>query len=275
MQTKESLTGKTILISGSTDGLGKLVARHLASQGAQVLLHGRNKDKGKSVLDELQRISVNSRLKYYNGDFASLQEVKELADGILKDHDPIDILINNAGVGAGMKTKKRELSRDGIELRLSVNYLAHVLLTEKLLPLLKPGISRIINVASAGQAPINFENLMLEKSYDGYLAYMRSKTALIMYTFDLAERLKDMGIKVNALHPASLMNTKMVLEDWDYSMTTIDQGAEAVEALLSIEVTGEYFDEKHTATAISQTYDPEARSALKNVTMEILKKYLE
>ncbi|HMK65065.1 MAG TPA: SDR family NAD(P)-dependent oxidoreductase, partial [Thermodesulfobacteriota bacterium] len=256
------------------DGLGKLVARHLSGQQAEVLLHGRNKEKGIAVLKELESQTGNNHLKYYNGDYSSLREVKELAEEILKGQDHIDILINNAGVGAGMKTKKRELSRDGIELRLSVNYLAHALLTEKLLPLLKPGTSRIINVASAGQAPISFENLMLEKSYDGYLAYMRSKTALIMYTFDLAERLKDRGIKVNALHPASLMNTKMVLEDWDYTMSTVDQGAEAVEALIFVDLTGEYFDGKHTATAISQTYDPEARSKLSKVTMEILKEYL-
>ena len=275
MKTKKPMAGKTVLVTGSTDGLGKLVAHHLAMEDALVLLHGRNKEKGQDVLEELQRLTGNSHLSYYNGDYASLGEVKELAEAIRRDRDHIDVLINNAGVGAGLKTKKREFSRDGIELRLAVNYLAHVLLTEKLLPLLNSETSRIINIASAGQEPIDLKNLMLEKNYEGFFAYCRSKTALIMYTFDLADRLKDKGIKVNALHPASLMNTKMVLEDWDYPMSTVEQGAEALENLLFTESTGEYYDGKRKSKAITQAYDPEARKVLKKATLEILRKYLK
>lgn len=219
---KATLSNKTVLITGSTDGLGKLVARHIAEQDATVLLHGRNKTKGDSVLNELTKLTGNKKLRYYNGDFRSFIQVIELSEEILKEQDHIDILINNVGIGKG-KDNEREISDDGIELRFEVNYLSHVLLTEKLLPLFKNKTSSIINVASIGQEPMDFKNLMLDTNYDGFLAYRQSKTALIMYTFDLAARLKENGIKVNALHPASLMNTNMVLEDWGYSQTSVDR----------------------------------------------------
>ena len=272
---KEDLSRKIVLITGSTDGLGKLVARDLAGEGAAVLLHGRNEQKGLSVLDELSGAPGNEKLKYFNGNYSSLEEVNRLADKILDSQEYIDILINNVGIGSGLSDgNRRELSRDGFELRLAVNYLSHVLLTEKLIPILKQGTSRIINVASIGQETIDFSNLMLERKYDGFLAYKRSKTALIMYTFDLAERLKATGIKVNAVHPASLMNTKMVLVDWGRALTTVEQGAEAVENLLHTDLTGAFFEGKRQADAISQAYDPESRARLREITSELLQKYL-
>ncbi len=274
MKTTGLKPGKTILITGSTDGLGKLVAEHLAAQGATVLLHGRNKEKGRAVLEEIRRKTKSAKLSYHNGDFASLQDVKSLSDEILKEAKVIDVLINNVGIGRGKEIRRREVSIDGYELRFAVNYLAHVLLTEKLLPLLPAKSSTIINVASVGQEPIDFSNMMLEKRYEGFFAYKQSKTALIMYTFDLAERLNEPGIKVNAVHPASLMNTKMVLDEWDYTLTTVEQGADAVESLISTTTTGLYFDGKKAATAIPQTYDRTARMKLHQTTWEILGKYL-
>lgn len=119
---KESLKGKTVLITGSTDGLGKLVAQHLAKQDAVVLLHGRNKEKGEAVLEELKKVSKNENIRYYNGDFSSFQEVKSLSEKILKENDHLDILINNVGIGKGLPhNNNRELSKDGIELRFQVN----------------------------------------------------------------------------------------------------------------------------------------------------------
>ncbi len=270
----ESISGKIILITGSTDGLGKLLAQHLANQGGIIVLHGRNQKKGEALVNELSGKTKTDKIKYYNGDYSSLQEVKELSEKIRMDYDHIDILINNVGIGRGSAgNHQREVSQEGIELRFAVNYVAHVLLTEKLLSIIKPG-GRIINVASVGQEPINFANLMLERNYDGYFAYKQSKTALIMYTFDLAEELKKRDIKVNAVHPASLMNTNMVLNDWGYSLTTVEQGAEAVENLLFSEITGAYFDGKHLSKAIAQTYDLKARRWLKDRTMELLEKFL-
>jgi len=268
---KESISGKKILITGATDGLGKLVAKHLVAQGAVVLLHGRNPKKGKALVVELSKVG---EVEYYNADYSSLKEVKNMSEVILKDHDQIDILINNVGIGKG-KIQVRELSQDGIELRFEVNYLSHVLLTENLLPLLPENTASIINVASIGQELIDFSNLMLEKGYEGFFAYKQSKTALIMYTIELANRLKSRGIKVNAIHPASLMNTKMVTEEWDYSLTTVEEGADAVESLLFTPKTGEYFDRKQPSKAISQVYNQSARKKLMKITMELLKDFIQ
>ncbi|MFA5327035.1 MAG: SDR family NAD(P)-dependent oxidoreductase [Prolixibacteraceae bacterium] len=272
---KNSVSGKTILVTGSTDGLGKLVARHLAEQNATVLLHGRDAEKGKQVLQELISQTGNQNIRYYNGDFASFSEVGRLSKEIIQNHTQIDVLINNVGIGSGKVSdnNQRRISKDGIELRFQVNYLSHVLLTEKLLSILSPN-AVIINVASIGQEPIDFDNLMLEQNYDGFFAYKQSKTALIMYTFDLAERLKNSGIRVNVLHPASLMNTKMVFEDWNYTLTTVEQGAEATENLLFPDSTGEYYDMKRKAKAISQTYISKARAALWIKTQELLSEFL-
>lgn len=268
------IQGKKILITGSTDGLGKLVADHLAGRGAEIILHGRNEQKGKIVLNEILSHHPSASLKYYNGDFSSLKEVTRLADDIISNTDVPDILINNAAIGSGKaNNNQREISNEGHELRLAVNYLAQVLLTEELLPHLKNG-SNIINVASVGQDKIDFSDTMLENRYDGYLAYARSKTALIMYTFDLAERLRDRNIKVNAVHPASLMNTNMVIKDWGYTLSKVEDGAESVENLLNTTATGLYYDRKKPARAIQQAYDETSRENLRKLTSDLLKDYL-
>jgi len=266
------LAGKRILITGSTDGLGKLVALHLAQRGAAVILHGRNEAKGRTVLETMEKETGNDDLEYYNADLASLKEVRWLGENILRTHKIIDVLINNAGIGKG-KDGQRELSKDGFELRFAVNYLAPVLLTETLLPAIHTENSRVINVASVGQAPLDFSDLMLEQRYDGFVAYRQSKAALIMYTFDLAEKLKHRGVKVNAVHPASLMNTKMVLEDWGKAQSTVEEGANSVEKLLQTDVTGEYFDQTEKGEAIPQTYDKQVREKLKETTERLLEKF--
>lgn len=271
---KTSIAKHKILITGATDGLGKHLAERFALQGAFVLLHGRNKEKGNKVVEELIQMSKNENLQYYNGDFSSLQEVKSLSENILHEHNHIDVLINNVGIGADMKTNKREISANNIELRFAVNYVAHVLLTKRLLSSLSGGISKIINVASVGQEQINFSNIMLEKNYDGFKAYKQSKTALIMYTFDLAERLMEKEIKVNAIHPATFMNTKMVLDDIGYSLSTIEDGVNAVESLLYAETTGKYYDGKNLSKAINQTYIKEERDTLKSITWKLIEEFL-
>jgi NAD(P)-dependent dehydrogenase (short-subunit alcohol dehydrogenase family) len=267
---KGPLSGKTVLITGATDGLGKLLARRLAEKGGIILLHGRNPEKGRSVMAEL---SDSAEVHYFNADYASLEEVKELSKAIINNHDHIDILINNVGIGKGT-SNIRELSKDGFELRFAVNFLAHVLLTESLLRAFPDNTSSIINVASVGQEPIDFPNVMLESGYDGFLAYKQSKTALIMYTIELADRLKNKNINVNAIHPASLMNTRMVIDDWGYTLSRVEDGASAVENLLTTEKTGQYFNGKIPSKAISQVYSKEARNKLMSLTMSLLKDFI-
>jgi len=264
-----------ILITGATSGLGRLVAEHLAAQGATLLLHGRDPLKGEQLLAALRQQTGNDSLSYCNADLSSLDEVRRLAREVGSAHRQLDILINNAGLGAGPDPKARELSADGYELRLAINYLAPFLLSILLLPQLrnaaeKGGESRIVNVASVAQQELDFDNVMLEQQYDGIRAYAQSKLALIMHTFDLAEDLDGSGVTANALHPASLMDTRMVREWFGTPRTTVEEGAEVVEYLALDKdlagVTGQYFDQKRQTRAREQAYDREARERLRDLT---------
>ncbi|SOC39091.1 SDR family NAD(P)-dependent oxidoreductase [Salinicoccus kekensis] len=274
----KQLSECTVLITGATDGLGKAAARWFAGKGAAVRLHGRNEDKGRRVLEEIEDATGNTDLKYYNGDFSSLDSVSQVSEEILDGEDHIDILINNAGIGGGPKSGgRRGTSRDGFEEIWAVNYLAQVLFTRKLRPLLKKG-SRIVNVASIGQAEIDFDDLNIEHRYDGFLAYSRSKLALIMFTFDLAEELDGAGITVNAIHPATLMETNMVNEHFGRSQSSVEEGLDALVSLAASEdtegVTGEFYDGRRRSKALGQAYDHEARRKLKAQTEEILSGYI-
>ncbi|MEJ2658208.1 MAG: SDR family NAD(P)-dependent oxidoreductase [Desulfobacterales bacterium] len=272
----QTIKNQVILITGATAGLGKQVARDLAAREATILLHGRSREKGDATLREIRDATGNQKIIYYNADFSSLDEVRRLSEKIQADQKRLDVLINNAGLGAGTRQSRREESADGHELRFAVNYLAPFLLTHRLLPLLRRSVpARIVNVASVGQQPLDFDNLMLENGYDGLRAYRQSKLALVMFTFDLAEELKESGITANSLHPASLMPTRMVLET-DYfgsPMSTIEEGAQAVEQLAASPdldgVSGEYFDGKQRGRANSQAYDREARRRLQMLSNQL------
>jgi NAD(P)-dependent dehydrogenase (short-subunit alcohol dehydrogenase family) len=187
----------------------------------------------------------------------------------------LDTLVNNAGVGFGKDDARREVSQNGYELRFAVNYLAPYLLTERLISLLKVSApSRIVNVASVGQVPLNFDNIMLTRGYSGLTAYRQSKLAMIAWTFDLAERLAGTGITVNALHPASLMPTKMVLETGWQTMSSVEEGVKATLRLVidpALEnVTGEYFDGPTPAKANAQAYDEAVWQRLSALSQELV-----
>jgi NAD(P)-dependent dehydrogenase (short-subunit alcohol dehydrogenase family) len=271
-----SMKEQTILITGSTDGLGKKIAVDSAMQGATVLLHGRNPEKGETVLREIRDRSGNQNLSYHNADLASLESVRRFADEIANKRKRLNILINNAGIGARSREAIRELSADGFELRFAVNYLSHFLLTYRLLPLIrKSAPARIINVASIGQQEVDFADVMLEKNYDDLRAYRQSKLAQIMFTIDLAEELKGSGVTVNCLHPASLMNTNMVTSSHYFAapLSTVEDGSAAVEYLATdpelADVTGEYFEGKKRSRAKSQAYDSKARSRLRELSRQL------
>ena len=262
-----------VLITGATDGLGKEVARRLAAQGCEVLLHGRNPEKGQSVCEEIRQATKNDKVRYYNADLASLKETASLADQILRDQPRLDVLVNNAGIGPKAPDSPRRESPDGHELFFAVNYLSGYLLTHRLLPLLrKSAPARIVNVASIGQQAIDFDDVMLHTGYDDARAYRQSKLAQILFTLYLAEQLKGSGVTVNCLHPATLMNTNMVLNS-DYfsgAKSSLEEGADALEHLVAASelanVTGAYFDGQKTATANDQAYDSEARRKLRELS---------
>jgi NAD(P)-dependent dehydrogenase (short-subunit alcohol dehydrogenase family) len=270
-----SVDEAVILVTGSTDGLGKSTARDLAAAGATVLLHGRDPERGDAAVREIHEETDNDRLHYYVADFSSLEEVRRLAHEVTADYDRLDVLVNNAGIGAGRRGEtSRDLSRDGYELRFAVNYLAPFLLTRLLLPLVRRSEpARIVNVASAGQSPISFDDVMLERGYDGMRAYAQSKLALVMFTFDLAGELEGTGVIANSLHPASLMDTKMVFETFGSASSSVREGTDAtVRLAISPElrrVTGRYFDGQREARAYEQAYDPEARERLRRLSEEL------
>jgi NAD(P)-dependent dehydrogenase (short-subunit alcohol dehydrogenase family) len=272
----DNLAEATILVTGATDGLGKRVAFELAASGATVLLHGRSRKRLEATLEEAREGTGSEKLGFYLADLSSLGEVRTLAERVLTEQDRLDVLINNAGVIVG----ERRESEDGYELTFAVNYLAHFLLTHLLLPLLRDSApARVVNVASAGQSPIDFDDVMLERGYGGMKAYTQSKLAQVIFTFELAERLGASGVTVNALHPASLMDTKMVLETFGRSMSTVKEGAEATVRLAASPelegVTGRYFDGTREGRAERQAYDEEARKRLWVLSEELCGRLLE
>jgi NAD(P)-dependent dehydrogenase (short-subunit alcohol dehydrogenase family) len=272
----DKLAGAKILVTGATDGLGRRLASDLAATGATVLLHGRSRERLEATIEKVRGETGNEKLGSYLADLSSLGEVRALAHRVLAEQDRLDALINNAGV----IVRERRESEDGYELTFAVNFLAHFLLTRLLVPLLRDSApARIVNVASAGQNPIDFDDVMLERSYSAMRAYRQSKLAQVMFTFELAERLEGSGVTVNALHPASLMETKMVLETFGSSMSTVEEGAEATMRLATSPelegVTGRYFDGTREGRADSQAYDEGARERLWDLSEELCGALLE
>ncbi len=261
---------QTILITGSTDGIGKLTALQFAQQQAHVLIHGRNKEKVDRIVKELKETTANKNIQGFTADLSSLDQVRQLANDVMKKHESIDVLINNAGVGSA----DPRYSKDGYELRFAVNYLAPFLLTQLLLPALrKAAPSRIVNVSSAGQSAVNFEDIMLEKKFSGSIAYTQSKLALIMFTIDLAEQLKNENITVNSLHPGTYLDTNMVhrsgIEPWGQPETGADAEVFLATSSKPENITGKYFDVKTEARANAQAYDVNARRKLRELSMQL------
>jgi NAD(P)-dependent dehydrogenase (short-subunit alcohol dehydrogenase family) len=264
-----SLAGKTALVTGSTDGLGREVARQLAALGAFVIVHGRNQERGEDVVRLIE--AAGGKAAFHRADLASLAGVAEFAETILKTYDRLDLLINNAAAVSGAE---RQTSADGHELAFAVNYLAHFLLTYRLLPLLEASApARIVNVSSMGQTPIDFTDVMMRRSYNPGDAYRRSKLAQIMFTIDLAAELDASHVTVNSLHPARSMNTARVINGGFQPLSTVEEGAEATMQLaVSPAVAGRsglYFNGLNEASANAQAYDAAARAQLRALSFEL------
>ena len=266
-----TVEGKTILVTGSTDGVGRWVAERLAAEGARVLVHGRDRKRGEAVVADI--VEAGGAATFLPADLASLAEVRRLAEAVRRETDGLDGLVNNAGIGTAGNL--RELSADGFELRFAVNYLAGFLLARLLLPdIEKRAPSRIVNVASAGQQAIDFSDVMLTRGYSGVRAYCQSKLAQILFTIDLAEELKGRAVTVNTLHPATYMDTTMVRLSGARPISTVEEGGEAILALIASPAlqgrSGLYFIGKREARADAQAYDPVARKRLRALSFELV-----
>jgi NAD(P)-dependent dehydrogenase (short-subunit alcohol dehydrogenase family) len=262
--------GRTALVTGATDGVGRVVARRLAKDGWRVLVHGRNRERGEALVREIEK--AGGRAGFLAADLASLAEVRRLADDVRGTTDRLQLLINNAGVGTAGNAPGRQTSADGHELRFAVNYLAGFLLTRLLLPLLKASApARIVNVSSAGQQAIDFSDVMLSRHYSGVAAYCQSKLAQIMFTIDLADELEGSDVIANALHPSSYMNTTMVRQAGVSPMSRVEDGAEAILQLAVSPAldgrSGLYFNVLKEARANAQAYDAAARGRLRALSV--------
>jgi NAD(P)-dependent dehydrogenase (short-subunit alcohol dehydrogenase family) len=266
------LAQQTILITGATDGLGRGLAAELAAAGATVLVHGRDQTRASHTIVELQASSGNQKLHWLRADLSSLEEVRALARRVATECDRLDVLVNNAGIGTTLPGGGRRLeSEDGYELRFAVNYLAGYLLTRMLLALLaRSAPARVVNVSSAGQAPLDFDDVMLERNYDGVQAYCQSKLAQIMFTFDLAEEFDDGVLAATCLHPATYMPTKMVRAAGVKPVSTMQQGVEATLRLVADPLlegtTGVYFNGTRPASPHPQALDHDARRRLRELS---------
>ena len=267
------LNSKTVLITGSTDGVGRRVAERIGAMGAHIILHGRDRARGDAVTAAI-RAAGNPNVEFQGADLSSLAEVRRLAGDIARTHRRLDILVNNAGIGSGGSRGGRETSADGFELRFAVNYLAGFLLTMLLLPTLRASVpSRIVNVASAGQSAIDFDDVMLERGYSGGRAYTQSKLAQVMFTLDLAHELAGSGVTVTSLHPATYMNTTMVRLSGVSPLSTVDDGADAILNLAVSPdldgVSGQYFNRLQPARADAQAYDERAQRRLRELSLRL------
>jgi NAD(P)-dependent dehydrogenase (short-subunit alcohol dehydrogenase family) len=268
------------LVTGSTDGLGRALAQRLAGLGWTVHIHGRSAEKLEAVRREIVVETGNGRVFAHRADLASLAEVRGLAEEIAA-LDALHLLVNNAGIGSGLPdSPDREESRDGIELRFAVNYLAGFALTEPLLPLLERSApARIVMVASLGQASLDFDDPLLERSYyEGRRAYAQSKLAQITYANELAARLTGTGVTVNSLHPATFMPTKIVLDERGTSVDSLSRGVEATLRVATDpeldDVSGRFFDREREAQAESQASDPAAQQKLRELSEKLTRDFL-
>jgi NAD(P)-dependent dehydrogenase (short-subunit alcohol dehydrogenase family) len=245
----------SVLVTGATDGLGRMVAADLAERGLEVHVHGRDRERLDEVAGEVGAAGAHL------ADFSSLAEVRALVDAL----PPLEVLVNNAG----LISPERVVTGDGIELTFQVNYLSPFLLTTALLVGRPP--RRVVNVASAGQMVPDFGNLMLEHGYDEWRAYRQSKLAQIMFSFECSQRFPD--VESTALHPATFMDTKMVRSRVGDPHSSVREGADATVRLaadLSLDVQGRYFDGLDETRPNAVAYDPDARRRLWDVSEQLI-----
>ncbi len=263
---------RVALVTGSTDGVGRFVAERLGADGWEVIVHGRDAERGAAVVAAIAAPGGSAR--FLSADLSDLAAVRGLAEQIELSAPRLDLLINNAGIGSGGAGARRQVNAAGVELRFAVNYLAGFALTLRLLPLIRRSApARIVNVASVGQQAIDFNDVMLTRGYSGGRAYLQSKLAQVMFGFDLVERLEGTGVTVNCLHPATYMATTMVREAGVTPWSTVEEGAQAILQLAASPAlegrSGLYFHGLAEARANPQAYDSKACARLWALSLKL------
>lgn len=264
-----SYRGKTVLVTGSTDGLGRELARALAADGAHVIVHGRNAERGRALVDEINAAGVGTA-SFVGADFASLDGVRAFADTIARDHPRLDLLVNNAGIGLA-DDHPRETSADGYELHWAVNYLAGWVLIHRLRPALEAAApSRIINVASLSADPIDFDDVNLEQPGAVIRAYGQSKLAQVSMTTELAAGFAADGITMISVHPATMMDTTMIRKLDLKPRTSVDEGRIAVMSLINSPTleAGAFYVGAKRGKPHAQAGDAQARAKLVALSAE-------
>lgn len=265
---------RIVLVTGSTGGLGREVALALGRSGDHVIIHGRNVARGTEVAETINADGPGTA-RFYRADLADYDRIRSLVAAVKADYGHIDVLVNNAGV-AFIGDDTRYTSDDGYELHFQINYLAHWLLTDQLLPLVRAAAerghdARIVHVSSLSRAPLDFDDLMLEEGYSTMRAYGQSKLAQVMHTMELARELEGTGIRVNALHPATVMDTGMILEAGLEPRSSVEEGRDNVLQLINGDVgSGDYYVDGAVVDAPHpQAYDAGARARLMRVSREL------
>jgi NAD(P)-dependent dehydrogenase (short-subunit alcohol dehydrogenase family) len=262
---------KTILVTGSTDGIGKQTAFELAKMGAHVLVHGRDIARAAATAEDIAA-KTGAAVDYVTGDYASLDQVRQMAADVLKKINRLDVLVNNAGV----YMPERRLTADGFEMTWQINHLAPYLLTNLLIDRLKSSVpARVVNVASMthAYAKLDYENLQGEKEFKGSRAYSLAKLGNVMATIYLAEKLAGSGVTFNCLHPG-VVETKLLRAGYSIQGISPENGAKTSVFLASspsVEgVTGKYFDEGKEAAPSPLCLDPAERERFMKVTDQML-----
>jgi len=264
---------KTILITGSTDGIGKQTALELAEKGHQIIIHGRNVQKSDSACREIIKKSGNQRVGFVAADFTDLSEINRMAKEIVSIFGKLDVLINNAGVFENEKV----ILPNGFERTFMVNHLAPFALTLGLLELLKKSpAGRIVNVSSMAQSgSIDFDNLNGEKYFDPYNAYAVSKLENVLFTYKLIQMLSGSGITANCLHPG-VVSTKLLHAGWGKGGESLHEGAQnSIFAAISPDmegVSGKYLVNKNETRSVAISYDRRIQDRLWEISLVLVKK---
>lgn len=282
MAAYPDMHGKIVMVTGATDGIGKATAHALAALGATVLVVGRNPAKISATIAEIGAAGNTQQLDSFQADFSSLAQVRRLAEQVRARYDRLDVLINNAGT----IFSERGETVDGFERTFAVNHLAPFLLTNLLLDLIvQSAPARIVNVSSMGHrfSGMNFDNLQAQRSYNSMNVYGQSKLANVMFTYELARRLSDKGVTVNALHPGGVatnmghdqtgLSERVIATLLRYAGLTAANGARTSVYLAAspevTTVTGQYFVRRKARRSSAASYDQAAQARLWQVSAEL------